>query len=56
MLGSREVGAGDLDVFSERSALGAAIMGKQIGDKLDYVAPNGRTIDVEIISAKPYES
>lgn len=56
LLGSREVGAGDLEVFSERSALGSAIMGKQIGDKLDYLAPNGRTIDVEIISAKPYES
>ncbi|MET4002907.1 MULTISPECIES: transcription elongation factor GreA [Arthrobacter] len=56
LLGSREVGAGDLEVFSERSALGEAIMGKQIGDKLSYLAPNGREIAVEIISAKPYVS
>ena len=54
LLGSREVGAGDLEVYSDRSALGAAIMGKSVGDKLDYLAPNGRTIDVEIVSAKPY--
>ncbi|MEO8222908.1 MAG: transcription elongation factor GreA [Specibacter sp.] len=54
LLGSREVGAGDLDVFSERSALGEAIVGKQVGDKVTYVAPNGKSIDVEILSAKPY--
>lgn len=54
LLGSREVGAGDLEVYSERSALGEAIMGSKVGDKLSYVAPNGRDIAVEIISAKPY--
>lgn len=56
LLGSREVGAGDLEVYSERSALGAAIMGKKVGDKLDYIAPNGHTIDVVIVSAKPYQN
>ncbi|PYI68433.1 transcription elongation factor GreA [Arthrobacter livingstonensis] len=56
LLGSREVGAGDMEVFSERSPLGKAIMGHKIGDKLSYVAPNGKTIDVEILSAKPYQS
>ena len=56
LLGSREVGADDMDVFSERSPLGAAIMGHKIGDKLSYVAPNGRTIDVEILSATPYQA
>ncbi|MGA7203708.1 MAG: transcription elongation factor GreA [Specibacter sp.] len=55
LLGSREVGAEDMDVFSERSPLGAAIMGSKIGDKLSYVAPNGKTIEVEIISATPYQ-
>jgi transcription elongation factor GreA len=45
-----------MDVFSERSPLGMAIMGHKVGDKLSYVAPNGKTIDVEILSAKPYES
>src|SRR6185312_5309422 len=33
LLGSREVGAGDLEVFSDRSALGAAIIGHKVGDK-----------------------
>ena len=54
LLGSREVGADDLEVYSDRSALGAAIVGHKVGDKLSYVAPNGREITVDIISAKPY--
>lgn len=56
LLGSREVGSDDMDVFSERSPLGMAIMGHKVGDKLNYVAPNGKTIDVEIIAAKPYQA
>ncbi|WP_104091236.1 transcription elongation factor GreA [Arthrobacter sp. GMC3] len=56
LLGSREVGSDDMDVFSERSPLGMAIMGHKAGDKLNYVAPNGKTIDVEIIAAKPYQA
>ncbi|MEC5181610.1 transcription elongation factor GreA [Arthrobacter sp. CG_A4] len=55
LLGSREIaGDSDLDVFSEKSPLGAAIVGHQQGDKLSYTAPNGKVIPVEIISAKPY--
>jgi transcription elongation factor GreA len=56
LLGSREV-AGDaaIDVYSERSALGAAIQGLKAGDKTTYTAPNGKEISVEIISAKPYK-
>jgi transcription elongation factor GreA len=55
LLGSREVAGGtDLDVFSERSPLGAAILGKSAGDKASYEAPNGRTIDVKILHAKPF--
>lgn len=55
LLGSREVaGDSDLDVFSEKSPLGAAIQGHKAGDKLSYTAPNGKDIKVEIISAKPY--
>lgn len=55
LLGSREVGTDTVEVFSERSPLGMAIMGHKVGDKVEYVAPNGRTIAVEIISAKPYQ-
>lgn len=55
LLGSREV-AGDteLDVFSEKSPLGAAIVGHKIGDKVSYTAPNGRDIPVRIVDAKPF--
>lgn len=55
LLGSREVaGDTDLDVFSEKSPLGAAIHGHKAGDKLSYTAPSGKQIKVEVISAKPY--
>ncbi len=55
LLGSREVGGGtDLDVFSEKSPLGAAIQGHKAGDSLSYIAPNGKEIAVEVISAKPF--
>ncbi len=55
LLGSREVGGGtDLDVFSEKSPLGAAIHGHKAGDSLSYIAPNGKEIAVEVISAKPF--
>ena len=55
LLGSREVGGDtDLDVYSEKSPLGAAILGRKIGDKTSYAAPNGREIPVTIIKAKPY--
>lgn len=55
LLGSREV-AGDtgLVVFSERSPLGASILGKSAGDTASYQAPNGRTIAVEVVHAVPY--
>ena len=55
LLGSREIaGDADIDVFSEKSPLGAAIIGHKQGDKLSYTAPNGKEIKVEIISATPY--
>lgn len=56
LLGSRE-GAGDttLDVYSPSSPLGEAISGKQVGDTVEYQAPNGATIKVEISAAEPYK-
>ncbi|WP_417217082.1 transcription elongation factor GreA [Arthrobacter sp.] len=55
LFGSREV-AGDsgLEVYSEKSPIGAAVHGKKVGDKLSYTAPNGKSIAVEILAAKPY--
>ena len=55
LLGSREVaGDTDLDVYSEKSPLGAAILGHKVGEKVSYTAPNGREIPVVIVSAKPF--
>nr|WP_218880989.1 transcription elongation factor GreA [Kineosphaera limosa] len=54
LLGSREIQGDDLEVYSEKSPLGEAINGKKAGDEASYVAPNGKTITVKIISAKPY--
>jgi transcription elongation factor GreA len=55
LLGSREVaGSTDLDVYSERSPLGSAILGKHPGDKVSYAAPSGRQIAVEVVSAEPF--
>ena len=55
LLGSREVGAHeDLDVYSEKSPLGAAIDGHSVGEKVKYTAPKGNVILVEILDAQPY--
>ena len=44
----------DLKVFSEKSPLGAAIMGAKQGDEVTYTAPNGKELSAKIISATPY--
>lgn len=55
LLGSREVaGDTDLDVYSEKSPLGAAITGHKVGESVSYTAPNGREIPVKILGAKPF--
>ena len=55
LIGSREIaGDSELDVFSERSPLGAAILGLSEGDKTSYTAPNGREISVEVVKVETY--
>ena len=55
LLGSREiVGDSDLDVYSEGSPLGGAIIGLKVGDSTSYTAPSGKSITVEIISVETY--
>lgn len=56
LLGSREVaGDTDLEVYSERSPLGAAIAGHKVGDIVSYASPNGKqTFSVKILEAKPF--
>jgi transcription elongation factor GreA len=56
LLGSREM-AGDsgIDVYSDSSPLGAAILGAKVGDTVSYTAPNGRAIEAKIVKVEPYE-
>jgi transcription elongation factor GreA len=55
LLGSREIaGDSDLEVYSEKSPLGAAINGKKVGDKASYKAPNGKVIQVSVKGATPH--
>ena len=57
LLGNREIADGsDLQVFSEKSAMGAAIHGKSVGESTTYTAPNGKRIEVKVLAAKPYTS
>jgi transcription elongation factor GreA len=52
LLGSREIASDDLDVYSEKSPLGSAVLGAKIGDKVSYTLPNGKSISVEILGAE----
>jgi transcription elongation factor GreA len=56
LLGSREIaGNADLDVYSEQSPLGAAIIGLKIGERTTYTAPNGRDITVEVTNVETFQ-
>lgn len=55
LLGSREIaGESELDVYSEQSPLGSAILGLAVGASAKYTAPNGRTITVTINAVETY--
>jgi len=56
LMGSREIGEHtDLPVYSEKSAMGAAINGRRVGEEVTYNAPNGKQITVKIKGARPYD-
>lgn len=58
LLGSRELlsldSSVEIDVYSPTSPLGAALQGKKVGDTVSYEAPNGTSISVEVVAAKPF--
>ena len=55
LLGSREAAEGThLDVYSEKSPLGEAIVGRSPGDSTSYTTPAGKQIPVVIKDAKPF--
>ena len=60
LLGSREVEStlpegSDLKVFSEKSPMGAAILGHKQGEEVTYQAPNGNDLVAKIISVTPFQ-
>ncbi|MBG6239294.1 transcription elongation factor GreA [Mycetocola sp. CAN_C7] len=55
LLGNREIAANsDLDVYSEQSPLGSAILGLKVGESTTYTAPNGKEITVKITKVETY--
>ncbi len=58
LLGSREIVGedSDLDVYSEGSPLGAAILGHSVGESVSYIAPNGKEISVVIDKVETYSA
>lgn len=55
LMADREEGArGDLDVYSVRSPLGAALLGAIAGEQRQYQLPRGGTMAVTLVSAVPY--
>jgi len=52
LLGSREISTSDVDVYSEKSPLGAAVLGAKVGQTVNYTAPNGKQVKVGILEAK----
>lgn len=56
LLGSRDAAGGlDIEVFSPEAPLGEALIGHKPGDKVEYTAPTGKKIKVDVLSAEPYE-
>ena len=54
LLGSREIAAENVKVFSEKSPLGGAVLNKKVGTSTEYLLPNGKSNSVKILSVKPY--
>jgi transcription elongation factor GreA len=55
LLGAREMaGDSELQVYSPQSPMGSAINGKRRGDEVDFAAPNGKMLRVEVVDAVPY--
>ena len=56
LLGAREMEdtTDGVQVFSPQSPLGSAIIGSKIGDTVEFDAPNGKKLKVEIVDAVPF--
>lgn len=59
LVGSREAAKGlkqDIEVYSESSPVGQAILGHQAGETVSFTAPNGKTFDIELLEVTPYDA
>lgn len=57
LLGSSEIAEGtDITVYSPTSPIGAAIMGKKIGDEVQFYGPNGKAIDVKVLEVRTFSA
>jgi transcription elongation factor GreA len=54
LLASREYASSDVETYSPQSPLGTGVIGHEVGDDAQYELPNGRTANVRIIKAEPY--
>ena len=57
LLGAREIDDDheEIEVFSPQAPLGAALLGAARGDTVEFHAPNGRNLKIEIVDAVPFE-
>jgi transcription elongation factor GreA len=55
LIGSREESeTAGVSVYSAASPLGKALTGAREGDTVEYETPNGKTVKVTLVSAKPF--
>ena len=55
LIGSREEAeTAAVEVYSAASPLGKALTGAREGETVEYETPNGKTMKVTLVSAKPY--
>mgnify|MGYP006271565085 FL=1 len=55
LLGSREEAAhASIEVYSPTSPLGAAVLGKRVGETASYTLANGKEMAVEIVKVETY--
>jgi len=59
LLGSRELlGLDDSvsTVYSPQSPVGAAVLGRKVGDEVSYTAPNGREISITVVAIEGFSA
>ena len=54
LLGARGAEYSDMEVYSNRSRLGAAIAGARPGERRTYTLPRGTGVTVTLLKAVPY--